>query len=235
MREKVLSLTFLFLDQELSLKNYEEQINTTISFSNTLNDLLSDRPVSPLPSAANITNGVVTLDRDKRQVNPRVEKPVSSSATKIFSPFYELFNWAKKQGSLLIASVNNYILPGTENESKLPNQKINYQKKMTKKIYSKWNKFYKQEGFFTQMHDCPEAKNIPLVREDANFLKKCNGYSFLKHQTKYRKEIFPKSNVPLYQDFHFRSERFLSRVTPNVDVNETLVFANYLLRAMGRN
>ena len=266
MREKVLSLTFLFLDQEVSLKNYEEQINTTLSFSSVLNELRSVIPGPPQRATANVTDGVVTLDRDKRQVNSHVEMPVSSStsATKIFSPFYGLFNWAMKQGSLLISSVNNYISLVLEdanflsaeravsrshrvaqrsvhnaiqeenrdsplenlhretkhNDSKLLTQKIKYQKKMTKKFHSKWNKFHKQEGFFTQMYDYQEAKNSPV---------------FLKQQTNYKKALFLKRDVLFYQDSHFRSEKFLPQVTPNVDVNETLVFANYLLRAMQRN
>ncbi|MDQ8040175.1 MAG: hypothetical protein REH83_07210, partial [Rickettsiella sp.] len=248
MREKVLSMTFIFLDQALALKDYEEQINSTISFSSVFNNSQLLRSDLSLQSTTNLTDVPVSQTRAKRELNFQFEKSASSSATKVFSLVNSLVNWAKEGGHLFFSKINDYarglskkiysqkaltqfsentlmsageqeFKPYCANESTKIKQTLNvYSKNETKNVYSKCNNFYKHL-FFTQAFDYHKAKSSSV--------------SF-KHQANYRKVIFPENDVSLYQDTQFHSQGFFSTIKANVDVNETLVFANYLLQTIGK-
>ncbi|MES2141710.1 MAG: NB-ARC domain-containing protein [Pseudomonadota bacterium] len=244
MREKVLSSTFTFLDQALHFRDYEEQINAAISFSSVLNSYSRLNMSDDIQSrATNLTNDTVAMARNKRQVNLKLEKPVSSSATKNSSPLSSLLNWVKEQGNRLVLEINNYVKtlnkrafflfsnthavkednylkpkhsPANQTiESFFENQP---KRKIAKNGYSKSNDFYKETMFFTQIAD----------------YQKSSSFTCLKNQANYRKSIFCANDAPLtYPDNKLHNtERFFSQIDAKVDVNETLLFADYLLRTM---
>jgi hypothetical protein len=254
MRENILSLTLLFLDQEVVLKNYEEQINTTRPFSSILNTSLSDSLTPPF--AVDIANDTNTM-RSKREVDFEFKKPVTNSATNFFPAFYGFFSWIQEKRSAFASHISNYIVglnkkllhrfftedekeiayfePGSScvKASKLSVQtkkskethyksqmtlftEVTHQKKLNKKTCSKWNTFYNENPLFTEKLDGQVTKNTA---------------TYPKYHANYKQMLFPAIDSS-HHDNIFRPEKVLPQITANVDVNATLLLADYILRVM---